>query len=156
MGIRVKLRTLGADLVEGRRNAMLQRQYYQARARSGFTLMEIVVVVAIILILASAGIVVYTNMLISTREDRAKLDCHSLELAVGTYFSKHGVYPDSLQQLTQRQPDGSPALLEAKALNDPWGNAYVYEPRTRHQATDKPLIYSHGTPGVNKQINNWD
>lgn len=124
--------------------------------RLGFTLMEIIVVVAIILILAGSGVVVYTTMLSSAKEDRAKLDCKSLDQAVTVYFAKHSQYPGSLQELAQRQPDGNPAILTEKGLVDPWGNPYVYDQNSRHAQTDKPLIYSNGPPGLNKRISNWD
>jgi general secretion pathway protein G len=126
--------------------------------RTAFTLMEIIVVVAIILILAGAGVVVYTSVLAGTREDRAKLDVQSLETAVTTYYTRKGYYPQSLQELTQRDPtDNSPALLkDQKVLMDPWNQPYVYDPNTRHQNTDRPLIYSNGPPNSGKRISNWD
>src|SRR5262249_21314027 len=121
-----------------------------------FTLMEIIVVVAIILILAGAGVFVYTSVLAGSREDRAKLDVKSLESAVTTYYTRKGYYPETLQQLAQRQEDGGAALLTEKALIDPWNQPYVYEPNTKHPTTDRPLIYSNGPPGMNKRISNWD
>jgi len=136
---------------------MLLRQQPQTK-RSAFTLMEIMVVVAIILILASAGVVVYTTMLADTRVSRAKLDVKSLEQAVTAYYVKRGFYPDTLVQLTTRDPiDGSPAILNnERAIYDPWNNMYIYEPNTRNPNTDKPLIYTNGPPGMNQPVRNWD
>jgi general secretion pathway protein G len=137
---------------------MLMRQNHLNRQtkRPGFTLMEIIVVVAIILILASAGVVVYTTLLAGTKEDRAKMDCKSLQTVVTSYYVKHTVYPQSLRELTERQQDGTPAMLEEKGLIDPWGNEYLYDPNQRHPKTDRPLIYTNGPPGQNKKISNWD
>src|SRR5438477_10054832 len=99
---------------------MLLRQERLVK-RGGFTLMEIMRVVAIILILASAGVVVTTSMLAQARLDRAKMDVKSLEVAVTTYMTRHGMYPQTLAELTLRdQVDGSPALLTEAALMDPW------------------------------------
>jgi general secretion pathway protein G len=137
---------------------MVLRQNHQSRhtKRAGFTLMEIIVVVAIILILASAGVVVYTTLLAGTKEDRAKMDCKSLQTVVTSYYVKHSVYPQSLRELTERGQDGSPALLDEKGLIDPWGNEYIYDQGQRHPKTDRPLIYTNGPPGQNKKISNWD
>jgi general secretion pathway protein G len=160
MGANVKIvAASGAAVFSEGGILMLLRQQQPKRQtkRRGFTLMEIIVVVAIILILASAGVVAYTTMLAGAKEDRAKLDCKSLDQAVGVYFAKHGQYPASLQELAQRQPDGSPSILKSeKALIDPWGNAYIYDQGSRHQTNDTPLIYSNGPPGLNKRISNWD
>ena len=137
---------------------MLLRQNRQNRLtkRPGFTLMEIIVVVAIILILASAGVVVYTTLLAGTKEDRAKMDCKSLQTVVTSYYVKHSIYPQTLRELAERAPDGSPALLDEKGLIDPWGNEYHYDQGQRHQKTDRPKIWSDGPPGQNKPISNWD
>jgi type II secretory pathway pseudopilin PulG len=119
--------------------------------------MEIMVVVAIILILAGAGIVVYQNMLGDANVTRAKMDVRNLETVVTTYYTKHGFYPNTLQELCYRDPDGSPAMLKDEtALIDPWRQPYQYEPGTRHPQNDKPLLYSQGPPQMGKPIRNWD
>jgi len=136
---------------------MLMRQRPEIK-RAGFTLMEIMVVVAIILILASAGVVVYTTMLAETRVNRAKLDVKSLDQAVTAYYLRKHYYPESLLILTERDPqDNSPAMLkDQSALMDPWNNPYIYEPTNLNPKTDKPLIYSNGPPNQNVVIRNWD
>jgi general secretion pathway protein G len=135
---------------------MLLRNH-QPTKRSGFTLMEIIVVVAIILILAGAGIFVYTGVLADTRVNRAKMDVTSLEKAVETFKIKNkGNYPQTLDELTVRQQDGGAALLKVQALTDPWGNRYIYEPGNLHPDTGMPHIYSTGEPGKNQPISNWD
>jgi general secretion pathway protein G len=134
---------------------MLLRQERLIIKRAGFTLMEIMVVVTIILILASAGVVVTQSMLERAKINRAHTDIKSLETAVTTYMMAHTRYPDTLQQLTQRDPfDNSPALLVERALVDPWGQFYSYDPSQVHPQTNKPRIWSNGPPnGV--AIDNW-
>jgi len=136
---------------------MLLRQQPQTK-RPGFTLMEIMVVVAIILILASAGVVVYTTMLADTRVNRARLDVKSLDQAITAYYLRKHYYPETLWVLTERDPvDNSPALLkDATALNDPWNIPYNYEPQNLNPKTDKPLIWTAGPPNSNMRITNWD
>jgi general secretion pathway protein G len=134
---------------------MLLRQK-QLIKRAGFTLMEIMVVVAIILILASAGVVVTTSMLAQAKIDRAKMDVKSLEGVVTTYYTRHQQYPQTLNELLQRDPiDNTPAPLTEAGLMDPWRQYYVYEPGNLHQLTGKPKIYSPGPPDAPVQISNW-
>jgi general secretion pathway protein G len=137
---------------------MVLRQAQQRTKRAAFTLMEIIVVVAIILILAGAGIVVFTGVLSGSKESRAKLDVKSIEKAVQVYTVKYGRAPGSLQELTTRMPDNSPALLKPEALTDPWDQPYGYDPSQAHPTTDVPLIWSNGDPvkGGQGKITNWD
>jgi hypothetical protein len=88
--------------------------------------------------------------------NRAKMDVKSLEAAVVKYSTNNGNYPETLAELTERHPlDGSPAVLTEKALLDPWGQPYIYEPITWHPQTGKPLIYSNGPPDARLRISNW-
>jgi type II secretory pathway pseudopilin PulG len=118
--------------------------------------MEVLVVVAILVVLAGAGAYVYTGYLDKAREDTARMGVSELEKAVEAYKVAYGDYPPELRTLTQAL-DGRPAALEEKALKDPWGRDYVYEPGTRHPQTGRPRIYSAGpNPGdASKVISNW-
>ena len=122
-------------------------------ARRGFTLMELLVVVAIIVMLAGLGTWSYMRYLEGARESKAKLDITHIGQAVEAYKVDDGNYPDSLQVLTQPTGD-KPAALEAKDLVDPWGQQYVYEPANVNPATFKPKIYSSHTTG-GQPISNW-
>jgi hypothetical protein len=89
-------------------------------------------------------------------ETRARMEVRSIEQAAKTYWNNNGVYPESLQDLTTRQPNGSAPLLKPQALLDPWNQPYRYEPANRHRDSDNPHIYSPGEPGKNQPISNWD
>jgi general secretion pathway protein G len=133
---------------------MVLRQHRHIE-RAAFTLMEIIVVVTIILILAGSGIFVFTGVLDKSREQRAQMDVKSLEKAVQVYYVRHGQNPPDLQTLCQRQSDGSPALLDQRALLDPWNQPYIFEPGNLHPLTAVPHIYSQGPPGMGKMFSNW-
>jgi general secretion pathway protein G len=125
-------------------------------ARAAFTLMEMLVVVAILVVLAGAAVPIYLNYLDNAKRDRAKVDVKTLQQAVEAYKTEHGQYPQNLQILTQ--PDqalGSFATLEQSALLDPWGNPYMFDPSTLHPQTGRAKIWSQGPPGRNMMISNW-
>ena len=124
------------------------------RRRPGFTLMEVLVVVAILVVLAGIGVMVF-RYLDESKEKIAKVNLKNLETAVTAYKLSHGNYPDSLQELTQ-PTDGKAAYLETKSLIDPWNRQYVYDPSTTNPQSGMPLIYSQGAnPGSSPQIRNW-
>jgi general secretion pathway protein G len=125
----------------------------RTRQRLGFTLMEVLVVAAIIVILAGVGGVVYSNYLDKARVDKARIDVKSLADAVEAYKINYGDYPESLAILCERQPDGHAAVLEVGALQDPWGKQYAYEATNRNQLTGKPRISTTAPDGA--PIANW-
>jgi general secretion pathway protein G len=129
-----------------------------AVVRSGFTLMEMLVVVAILVVLAGAAVPIYMNYLENAKKDRAKIDCKALTTAVEAYKLRYGDYPPSLQALTQNAPDGSLPTLEPSALFDPWQHEYQYSPQGQHNAAyGKADIWSLG-PRLNDPngiIGNW-
>lgn len=126
-------------------------------ARSAFTLLEVLVVVAIIVVLAGAGGVIYMRYLDDAKKDRARIDLKTLSDAVNSYKMQQGDYPPSLEALTQRTVDGGTAYLEVAALLDPWGRPYVFERENRHPQTGKPHLYSEGpNPGDgHSRISSW-
>ena len=126
----------------------------RAMPRAGFTLMEVLVVAAIIVILAGVGGVVYTNYLEKAKEDTAYLMVKTLSEQVELFKVNNGDYPQSLEVFIQPM-DGKPAMLEQSQLIDPWGKPYQYEPGNRHQLTGKPRVYTT-TPDGSKVIANWN
>ena len=124
------------------------------RRRPGFTLMEVLVVVAILVVLASIGIGVF-YYLDSAKDRIAYAQIRNLELAVDSHKLNTGTYPDTLDELTVPQGDKAAALSQQHLL-DPWNRKYVYEPQNLNPATHKPKIYSLGAnPGASQPISNW-
>ena len=66
---------------------------------AGFTLIELMVVVAIIGILAAIAIALYANMQQHARIARAQADLRAIMSAVSVYAAHMGVNPTSLAQL---------------------------------------------------------
>jgi general secretion pathway protein G len=124
------------------------------RRRPGFTLMEVLVVVAILVVLAGIGIGVFYYL--ETAKDRAAYaQIRNLEVAVEGYRAANGHYPENLEILLEPEGD-KPAPLSQQNVMDPWNRPFVYEPQNLHPKTKKPRIYSNGAnPGSSRQIANW-
>jgi hypothetical protein len=91
------------------------------------------------------------------RRSRAKIDISTIERALATFYRNYKHFPHSLQDLTERQPDSSPALLLNWHLWDPWNQPYQFDPCQLHPETGAPLIWSDGEPGQpDTMITNWD
>lgn len=65
----------------------------------GFTLIEILVVVAIIGILAAAIVVTVNSARVSSRDSKRIADLKELQTALQFYFDKNTTYPDTLDDL---------------------------------------------------------
>jgi general secretion pathway protein G len=130
---------------------MTLRQTQHRRPRGAFTLMEMLIVVAIIVMLAGVAAYSYTRYLEQARENTAKLQITHLQEAVMEYNTSNGSFPASLEELTAAS-EGKPAALEQKDLLDPWGKQYSYEPNNV-SPTGKPRIATQSPGGT--PIANW-
>lgn len=112
------------------------------KARQGFTLIEIMVVVGIIAALAAVFIPNVVGKMNDARIAAARVQIKNVEEALVSYNMKHGgKYPDSLDVLMQ-ESDDEDALLQG-GIDDPWGNPLHYEKRGKK----RPVITSSGPDG---------
>jgi len=133
---------------------------------AGFTLMEMVLVLAIISLLLGLGIYGLVNVLGGGKEDAAAADIRVLEMSLVRYATRSGGYPTEAQGLDAlvTRPTVAPVparwqqVVEAKVLNDPWGQPYRY--RNPAQRSGKEYdVFSVGADGVEgtaDDIGNWD
>jgi len=124
------------------------RRPSQVVARSAFTLMEMMVVVAIIVVLVGASVPIYMNYAENAKVSRVRLDARNLQGAVQAYSLTHGQFPDSLQTLTQPDEETHKAVLTQDMLYDPWGQPYMYNPGDT-DSTGVPYVYSQK---IGKQV----
>ncbi|MGE3277185.1 MAG: type IV pilin protein [Vicinamibacterales bacterium] len=77
----------------------MERLRRQARQTGGFTLIEVLIVVSLVVMLASIGMVQYTNSVQRTREAVLKEDLFRMRDAIDQYHADKNKYPQSLQDL---------------------------------------------------------
>lgn len=80
----------------------------------GFTLAEILIVLAILAVLAMIAIPIYANIVVQTRNSRAIAEIYLLEKTISAYEISNGALPASL------------SYIEMGSILDPWGNQYQY------------------------------
>jgi general secretion pathway protein G len=104
--------------------------------RAAFTLMEMLVVVAIIVVLAGVGGTYLIGQLNESKVSTAKIKARNVSQACEMYFVDHSQYPATLDLLIQKDQDGKgPYLKGIDELRDPWGQPFQYDPSgQRNQA----------------------
>ena len=69
----------------------------------GFTLIELMIVMSLIVILASIGLAIYTNSVTKAKESVLKEDLFRMRDAIDQYYSDKAKYPSSLQDLVSEK-----------------------------------------------------
>lgn len=132
------------------------------RSEKGFTLAEIMLVIAILGILVSVVVPRLTGRSKEARQQAVRLQIENLGMALDAFEFDCGRYPNAqegLEALRQVPPQVSnwkgPYLKKAVPI-DPWGNAYVYmAPGVHNKDFD---LYSYGPDqheGGGDDIGNW-
>lgn len=127
-------RRVGFPSCRGALSARSSRGRTAACNMSGFTLIEILVVMAIIAMLAVMVAPNIFNQQAGAMRDVALSEISTLEAALDTYRLDVGEYPDSLEGLEEDDTNGARwngPYLRRGVPNDPWDNPYVYESNGR-------------------------
>jgi general secretion pathway protein G len=74
-----------------------------ANGSAGFTLIELMVVMALIVILAGVGVMQYTNSVKRAQEATLKEDLFQLRGAIDQYYADKNKYPESLESLVSEK-----------------------------------------------------
>lgn len=131
---------------------------------SGFTLLEIMLVVSIIVLLLGGAIYKMMPMLGAAKANRAFADITSMKTALMTYETMAGSLPSTSQGLGAlvTRPTSAPtprswAKIMDEMPTDPWNRPYVYVQPGTHNPSGYDL-YSLGEDGQANTIDdigNW-
>lgn len=127
----------------------LRRIRLPLRARPGYSLMEILVAVAIIAVLATLVAPRLFGQLDRSRVTAAETQIDMLETALDTMRLDIGRYPTEEEGLALLispseavEPMWAGPYLDGELPADPWGNPYRYAPA--ETAADRGQVYSLG------------
>ncbi|TWT49884.1 Type II secretion system protein G precursor [Thalassoglobus neptunius] len=134
--------------------------------RSGFTLLEVLIVLAIIGVIAAMAVPQLLGQANVANERQTRSAILNLEQAAELYAVNNGFEPpaggqDAIQMMmTKDQESGASAVLD-KLPVDAWGEPLNYEYPNTKADTDRPAIWSSGKNRQNENgsgddINNWD
>jgi general secretion pathway protein G len=134
------------------------------RSQGGFTLLELLVVVAIIGLLASYVGPKYFQQIGKSEIKTARAQMDAFDKALDAYRLDVGHFPTSeagLAALVTRpanEPKWAGPYLKKAVPPDPWGNSYVYRQPGEHGDFDLLSYGKDGRPGgtaENEDIGNW-
>ncbi len=137
----------------------------QRHGERGFTLLELLVVLAIMGLLAAIIGPQVIKYLGSSRTQVANVQVKSIAAALELYRVDAGGYPSpeqGLQALVTAPPGAvawnGPYLAQASGLTDPWGQPYKFRAPGQHGEVD---VYSLGSDKVEggtgeaRDVGNW-
>jgi general secretion pathway protein G len=132
---------------------------------AGFTLVEMLVVLAIIGLLATVATPPVIRYLGKAKTDTAKIQIQALGAAVDMFRLDNDRYPsteEGLQALVARPSSAErwngPYVKKDSSLLDPWGQRYQYRSPGEHGDYD---LFTHGADkaqggtGENADVGNW-
>ena len=141
------------------------------RRRGGFSLMEVIVTVAVIALLAGVLTPMVDGVIDERMRQRARDEAGAIAKAIGAYYQETGAYPPGTQAdasynygnssyflhgaevLNTWLYDGPKRYLQKPIGNDPWGTPYSYHVYTRSDPYMDVAVFSHGP---NKACESWD
>jgi len=128
--------------------------------KRGFTLMELMIVVAVLAILAAILIPNFRGITADAKNSTAKADLRNLKTAVILYQNKYNVLPDdsSVDKFEECLQNYSPRVVD-RVPTDPWsstGAKYQYDVAADNQTYAIWSVGANGTTDVtvgNDEIN---
>lgn len=139
------------------------------RKSSGFTLIEIMIVMVIIAMLAALVGPRLMGALGGSKVKATKIQIETLANSVDTFHLDTGRYPtqqEGLQVLLENPPAmpianwNGPYLKKNKVPTDEWGKPFIYaNPSTHRMGFDLYSLGADGVPGgsgENADIGSWD
>jgi len=142
------------------------RNRVSLQSESGFTLLELLVVMVILGLLVGYVAPKYFAQVGKSEVKTARAQIESLEKALDMYRLDIGHYPTTEQGLNalnlkpQNEPKWNGPYLKKDVPLDPWGKAYIYKvPGEKGTDFDLMSLGKDGNPGgegENADISNWN
>jgi len=140
-------------------------QVANRRRPNGFTLVELLVVLAILGLLVALAAPRVIKYLSSAKTDTARIQIEKLGGVLDLYRLELGRYPseqEGLVSLVERPPQldawNGPYLKNRDALTDPWGRPYGYRSPGEHGEYDLYTLGADGKEGgdgEDQDITSW-
>ena len=133
------------------------------RRRSGFTLVEMLLVLVILAALAAVVVPKFAGRSTQATVTAAESQISNLEIALDSFEVDNGYYPKGGDGLTDliEQPSNAPdwrgPYIKKAVPMDPWGNPYIYEYPGRKNSAGYDLSSNgpDGRAGGDDDIVNW-
>ena len=123
------------------------------RGRAGFTLLELLVVLAILGLIATFAAPQVLKWLSGAKSDAARIQIEALGTGIDLYRLEVGNYPPTLDALVERPPGAEkwngPYLKKTVVPKDPWGRDYIYRQPGEHGPYDLMSLGADGAEGGN-------
>lgn len=159
----LSLISMPTDLIPPQHSRSSSLLAIHRRRASGFTLVEMLLVLVILAVLAAIVIPKFSGRSQQAKETAAKTQISSFEVALDQFEVDVGFYPPGNSGLNAivEQPNNAPnwrgPYLKSIPL-DPWGNPYVYAYPGKNNAKgyDLSSVGPDGRAGGDDDITNWD
>lgn len=135
------------------------------KSQAGFTLLELLVVLAILGMLAALAAPRVMGLLGGARVDAASIQLGNLATSLDLFRLENGRYPTEQEGITAlvERPSGlsswsGPYVKRKDSLLDPWGRPYLYRYPGKHGEYDLFTLGAdsrEGGDGENGDVTNW-
>ena len=128
----------------------------------GFTLLEIVIVIALIALVMAGVAATVNNQRQKATYGLGKTQLHSLSGMIESYAIDNGNPPDRLEDLVQKPANArnwNGPYAKERDLKDPWNHDFVYQKPGEHGEYDLTCLGNDGKSGGEKfakDIHNWE
>ncbi len=110
--------------------------------RRGFTLVELLAVMAILMVLAGLGAFAVNRQMQTAKKNEAYIKMGKVEQAAKQYYIESGSnWPASVMDLVQQTAGGAPIMEGGlEAVTDPWGGQFQMSFVTDSAGSERPMI----------------
>jgi len=126
----------------------------ECEARSGFTLMEMLVVLVLMGLIAAVAVPQVMKLMGSAKHKAAKIQLETLSQSLTNYQVDIGAYPTTQQGLAilwtnpKTMPDwNGPYVRRQQQLVDPWGHEFIYRSPGKTAPYDLITLGADGVEG---------